>query len=98
VKNPSRTKTKSDGGAPWYVYMLECADGSIYTGISNDVEARLARHNSGKGAKYTSGRRPVTLKAVWTFQNKVQASQTEFAWKQLPREKKLQLISECPLR
>ncbi|HEV7232586.1 MAG TPA: GIY-YIG nuclease family protein [Bacteroidia bacterium] len=75
--------------------MLECSDGSIYTGISNDVEARLARHNAGKGAKYTSGRRPVVLKAVWSFPDKALASQTEYAWKQLPRDKKLQLISEC---
>jgi predicted GIY-YIG superfamily endonuclease len=51
----------SDTPAPWYVYLLRCADGSIYTGITNDVRARVQKHNHGKGAAYTSGRRPVVL-------------------------------------
>jgi putative endonuclease len=46
---------------PWYVYLVRCCDGSIYTGISDDVEARIRKHNSGKGAKYTAQRRPVSL-------------------------------------
>lgn len=46
---------------PWYVYIARCADGSLYTGISNDVVSRIARHNDGKGAAYTRSRLPVVL-------------------------------------
>ena len=46
---------------PWFVYMVKCSDGTIYTGISNDVEDRLKEHNSGQGGEYTSTRRPVKL-------------------------------------
>lgn len=45
----------------WYVYILRCGDGSLYTGITPDVEKRLAQHNAGTGAKYTRGRGPLTL-------------------------------------
>lgn len=48
---------------PWFVYILRCADNTYYTGISNDIQARLARHNSGKGARYVRTRRPAVL--VW---------------------------------
>ncbi len=47
--------------AKWYVYMLRCADNSLYTGVAIDIDARLAAHNAGKGAKYTRGRLPVKL-------------------------------------
>lgn len=46
---------------PWYVYIVECSDGTLYTGVSPDVEKRMDKHNSGKGAKYTRSRRPVRL-------------------------------------
>lgn len=49
---------------PWYLYILRCGDGSLYTGITTDVEARLAQHRAGKGAKYTRGRGP--LEVVYT--------------------------------
>ena len=49
--------------AAWYVYIVRCADGSLYAGISNDVAKRVARHNAGKGAAYTRSHRPVAL--VW---------------------------------
>jgi putative endonuclease len=45
----------------WFVYLLECSDGTYYTGVTNDVERRVAQHNAGTGAKYTRGRRPVRL-------------------------------------
>ena len=51
----------SANSSSWFVYMLRCSDGSIYTGVSNDVSARVEKHNQGKGAVYTSGRRPVCL-------------------------------------
>lgn len=50
--------------APWHVYLVRCADGSLYCGVAKDVAARVATHNAGKGARYTRGRRPVQL--VWS--------------------------------
>ena len=76
----------------WYVYILECSDGSLYTGITNDVEARIGKHNSGKGAKYTRGRTPVVLKASWEYETKAEAAKEEYALKKLTRPKKLELI------
>jgi putative endonuclease len=76
----------------WTVYMLRCADGSLYTGIARDAAARLATHNSGKGAKYTRARRPVSL--VWSepAECRSSASKREYAIKQLRRSEKLRLV------
>jgi len=72
----------------WYLYLVECADGTLYTGITTDVEGRVAAHNSAKGARYTRSRLPVVL-AAWTrVGTKSQALRAEFALKRLPREKK----------
>lgn len=76
----------------WYVYMVECSDGTIYTGITNDVKERINKHNSGKGAKYTSGRTPVVLIAVWQYEFKSAAAKVEYAFKKLTKEQKLQLV------
>jgi len=76
----------------WYVYMIECSDGSIYTGITNRIEDRIAKHNAGKGAKYTRSRTPVVLKACWTYESKSEASKAEYAYKKLAREQKIKLI------
>ena len=75
-----------------YVYILNCADGTFYTGWTTDLARRIAAHNSGAGAKYTRTRRPVTLLYHETFETKEEALRREYAIKQLPREKKLQLI------
>ena len=77
----------------WVVYMVYCADNSIYTGITNDLEARLRTHNSGKGAKYTKTRLPVTLAAYWPCSDKSEASKLEYKHKQLTRAEKIKLIS-----
>ena len=74
--------------------MLECAEGSIYTGITNNLEARIAKHNSGKGAKYTRGKTPVVLRASRSFDSRSEASKEEYALKQKPREEKLRWIIE----
>ncbi|OGL78524.1 hypothetical protein A3E39_01550 [Candidatus Uhrbacteria bacterium RIFCSPHIGHO2_12_FULL_60_25] len=50
--------------SPWFIYILRCADGSLYTGITKDVQSRIEKHNDGTGAKYTRSRRPVVL--VWS--------------------------------
>jgi len=79
----------------WYVYIVECADGSLYTGISTDVDRRLLEHNySFKAAKYTRSRRPVRL--VWTKEvegGRSGASKEEYRIKRLSRKKKLDLIN-----
>jgi putative endonuclease len=77
-----------------YVYVARCANGSLYTGYSKNVEQRIAVHNAGKGARYTKANRPVELVACWSFQTKTKALQSEYAFKQLSRQKKLTLIEE----
>ena len=77
---------------PWYVYILRCGDGTLYTGITDDVPRRLAAHRAGKGAKYTRGRGPLEL--VWQEQvpDKSAALQREYQIKRLTRQEKEQLI------
>ena len=77
----------------WMVYMLECADKSLYTGITNDLVRRMAEHEAGKGAKYTKGRGPFRLVYSETCQGRAEASRRETAIKSLARAKKLQLFS-----
>ena len=76
----------------WHVYIVECADGSLYTGIARDVDARIATHNDGAGAKYTRGRLPVILRYQETARDRSRASQREHAIKQLSRDGKFALI------
>lgn len=76
-----------------YTYIVKCSDGSLYTGWTTDVEKRVQAHNSGKGAKYTKNRRPVTLVYCEEFQTKREAMQREYAIKQLTRAQKEELIS-----
>lgn len=67
----------------WYLYLLECTDGSLYTGIAVDVHKRYAQHASGKGARYTRARPPRKLLAVQEFPDRAAASKAEYAVKQL---------------
>ncbi len=82
----------------WYVYIVRCRDGTLYTGISNDVTARLAKHNAGKGARYTRSRLPVTL--VWRkrVRGKSAALSLELATKRLTREEKERLVEAALAR
>lgn len=75
-----------------YTYLLRCADGSLYCGWTNHLEARVEAHNSGKGAKYTKSRRPVQLVYYEVFETKQEAMRREWALKQLTRKEKLDLI------
>ncbi len=77
----------------WFVYILQCADGTYYTGISNDLAHRLQAHNAGKGAAYTRGRVPVILKYQEKFNTHSEAAQREYVIKQLTRSQKEALIS-----
>jgi putative endonuclease len=73
------------------VYVVECNDGTLYTGYTTDVERRVEEHNAGEGAKYTRGRTPVTLRHAETFDSKGAALSREYAIKQLARHEKLAL-------
>ena len=76
-----------------YTYMVQCADGTLYTGWTNCLEKRLKAHNEGKnGAKYTKAKRPVTLVYFEGFSTKEEAMSREYQIKQLTREKKLLLM------
>lgn len=75
-----------------FTYILHCADGTLYTGWTNDLQRRLAAHNAGRGAKYTRSRRPVTLVYWETFPTKTEAMRREWAIKHLTRAEKLELI------
>jgi putative endonuclease len=70
------------------VYIAECADGTFYTGIALDVAARIAEHDAGRGARYTRGRGPLTIRAVKRCSSKRVALRLEFALKRLPRAEK----------
>ncbi len=76
----------------WYVYILRCRDDTLYTGITDDLNRRLEAHNSGKGAKYTRGRGPVTLCYSDEQESYSAALKREYAIKQLSRAEKLSLI------
>lgn len=75
----------------WFVYVLRCADGSLYTGVARDVAARLAVHESGKGARYTRGRGPLRLEGKTRCASQGDALRVELAIKKLPRDAKLEL-------
>ena len=79
-----------------FTYILVCADGTLYTGWTNDLEKRLAAHNAGKGAKYTRSRRPVRLFYYEEFEEKCEAQRRECEIKRLPREKKIALAAHLP--
>jgi putative endonuclease len=75
----------------WYVYLLRCADDTIYCGITNDLDSRIKKHNEGKGAKYTLGRGPVALIKSFEYATKSEALKEEYRIKQLSRDEKLKL-------
>ena len=75
----------------WWVYLLRCGDGTLYCGVALDVEARLAQHQAGKGAKYTRGRGPLEVAYREPCVSKAEALRRERAIKRLRREAKLSL-------
>ncbi len=78
---------------PWFVYLLECADGRIYTGIATDVTKRFAAHCSGKGAKFTRANRPVRILAVKACADRSEASKLEYAVKAYTPKQKRALVA-----
>ena len=85
---------KGGEAVSWYVYMLLCGDGTLYTGITDDVDRRLAAHRSGKGAKYTRGRGPLELVYTEERPDKSAALRREIEIKKLRREQKEALIGK----
>ena len=88
------TKTKTN----WYLYLVRCADDTIYTGISSDVQARIDKHNSGRGAKYTQARLPVRLIYSESQPNRISAMKREIEVKKWGRKRKENLASDFPLK
>jgi len=78
----------------WLTYLLVCADGSFYCGITNALEKRLRAHNSGHGAKYVRGRLPVKLKAYRGNQTHSQAAKLECAVKKVPKSRKEKVLRD----
>jgi putative endonuclease len=78
----------------WFVYILRCGDGTYYTGITNNVEKRLEAHRSGKGAKYTRGRLPLTLEVYRTVESKSEALKLEYKVKKIPKNKKIEYLRD----
>ncbi len=91
AKNNSELNTESTNRH--FVYIVECSDGTLYTGYTVDIERRVDEHNSGVGAKYTRGRTPVKLIYKESFSSRSDAQKREYEIKQLPRSKKEELIS-----
>lgn len=81
---------------PWFLYMVRCADGSFYTGVSPDVTRRVHTHNRGVGARYTRARRPVTLVFMQEFADRATAQRAEIFCKRLPHDVK-QWIAESSM-
>ncbi len=81
----------------WYIYILECKDKSLYTGITNNLERRINTHNKAKGAKYTKSRLPVALKYYEKVNSTSLALKRELAIKSLTKAKKIRLINSNPI-
>src|SRR5690554_1213268 len=93
VKQSFLEKGSNDVSSKWFVYVLQCADESLYTGITTDLDRRLNEHNqTSRGAKYTRCRRPVALVASWPYEDRSEASSAEWHFKKLSRSEKLRRI------
>jgi len=82
----------------WFIYILQCNDNSLYTGVTNDLDRRIAAHNDGTGAKYTKGRGPVRLLYSEESPSRSDAQKREYSIKQLSRAEKVQLLKTSPFK
>lgn len=76
----------------WFVYVLKCGDGSLYTGITNNLTKRILAHEQGSGAKYTKGRAPFSIIYKERYKNRSDATKRELEIKKLSRQEKLELV------
>ncbi|MCX6566255.1 MAG: GIY-YIG nuclease family protein [Candidatus Aminicenantes bacterium] len=84
---------KEPGETVWFLYILRCGDGSLYTGVTTDIDRRLQMHQDGKASRYTRTRRPVALVYREKCGSRSQALSRECAVKSLPRDRKEKLVS-----
>jgi len=89
IEQQNESETKG-----YYAYVLQCADGTLYTGWTVNIEKRLQTHNTGKGAKYTRTRLPVKLLKYWIFENRSEAMAYENKFKKLTRQQKFKLLEQ----
>ncbi|WP_430388883.1 GIY-YIG nuclease family protein [Dyella sp. 20L07] len=78
----------------WWLYLIECQDGSYYAGITNDLDARYAAHVDGKGARYTRSHPPLRLIGARPYDNRSQASRAEWEIKRLPKQRKIGYLAQ----
>ena len=89
--------TNTNNKNSWFVYIMRCADGTLYTGITTDLARREQEHNAEKkGARYTRNRRPVVLVYSEAVENRSEASKREHAIKKLPLSGKMELMASLP--
>ena len=93
MTTPDATDLATRATKPWFVYLIECADGSIYTGIALDVAARFAAHASGTGARYTRSHPPTRVIATFAYPDKSAALKAEYRIRRLPAREKRALGS-----
>ena len=86
---PCADDASAAAGGAWWLYLLECGDGSWYAGITNDLDARLRAHAAGRGARYTRGRGPLRVLATRGYPDRASATRAECRLKRLPRGRKL---------
>ncbi|MCF8471094.1 MAG: GIY-YIG nuclease family protein [Parvibaculum sp.] len=90
------TRRESQPSGPWWLYILECAGGRLYTGITVDLEARYKAHSTGRGAKFTRSYPPERIVLVKNFPSRSEASKAEYAIKKLPAAGKRKMIAAAP--
>lgn len=90
---PVRAGDIDESEKPWLVYIIECSDGSFYTGITNDIERRQQQHNDGTASRYTRSRRPVTLRYQEVCGTRSQALIRECSLRLLSRKEKVNLVN-----
>lgn len=84
-KPATKARPKKKVAKKWHLYVLRCGDGTLYCGITNDLDRRFSQHSAGKGARYTRGRGPLTLLRSWPQKNKSTALRAEISFKKLSR-------------
>jgi len=89
---PTHAEDKQNNVTPWFIYVIRCRNGDLYTGISTDVQRRLAEHQSGKGAKYLRGRGPLHLVFQQPVGSRSEALKAELAFKKLKKTDKERMI------
>jgi putative endonuclease len=99
MSQDDRPEASRDGSAataepPWFVYIIECSDGSFYTGITNNLERRQQQHNDGTASRYTRSRRPVVLRYQETCKSRSEALIRECSLRLLTRKEKEQLVTQ----